>query len=233
MAPPPIVLVVGGRAGRRRRPGAAGPAAGGQADGRALGISGRQGRPGRDARGGADPRARRGARHRRRRELPRAVHLRLPRLPRLPPADAALCLPQMVGHSDSRARGSGSPGCARPGSATIRCRRPTSRSSRCCATCCKPPTASGGRRSPGSSHRTCSCRRPRREDVGGGELGRLARAFEWCVLTEMLDLVGRHRRRDQRRPNRAGSDAVDADPFSASNCARPAVKLAMAPFVVA
>src|SRR6266436_7293769 len=30
-----------------------------------------------------------------------------------------------------------SPGCGRCGSATTRCRRPTSRSSRCCATCCK------------------------------------------------------------------------------------------------
>ena len=127
----------GGGARRRRWPRAARPAAGGQIDGRPLGVSRRQGRCRRDAGGGVDPRTRRGARHRRDGELPRAVYLRLPHLPRFPPVDAALCLPQMVGDSGSARRAAPRLGAPAPGSATIRCRRPTSRSSRCCATCCE------------------------------------------------------------------------------------------------
>ena len=38
-------------------------------------------------------------------ELPRAVHLRLARLSGVSPADAALCLPQMVGDRRRRAKG--------------------------------------------------------------------------------------------------------------------------------
>ena len=64
--------------------------------------------------------------------LPRAVHLRLAPLRDFPSADAALCLPQMAGTgAGARARRAqmGAPGAARRLS---RCRRPTSRWSRCC-----------------------------------------------------------------------------------------------------
>ena len=44
-----------------------------------------------------------GARHRHLGELPRAAHLRQPRLCRLPPADAALRLPQVAGRAAGRA----------------------------------------------------------------------------------------------------------------------------------
>ena len=72
---------------------------------------------------------RRGARHRHLGELPRAAHLRQPRLSRLPPADAALRLPQVGGRAAAaRAQRAEMGAVARP-RATIRCRRPTCRCS--------------------------------------------------------------------------------------------------------
>jgi hypothetical protein len=65
----------------------------------------RQGRGGRDTGGRADSRAGRGTGHRHLGELSRPPELRQPRLPGLPPLDAALCLPQMAGGAaGSRAR---------------------------------------------------------------------------------------------------------------------------------
>ncbi len=58
------------RADRRGRPRAAGPAAGRQEDGRAVGVPRRQAGARRDAGGRPDPRAAGGAGHRRRRKLP-------------------------------------------------------------------------------------------------------------------------------------------------------------------
>ena len=67
-------------------------------------FPGRQGRARRAAGGDPDPRAPRGARHRRAGGLPRAAHLREPRLRELPPPDAALCLPALGGLRAGRAR---------------------------------------------------------------------------------------------------------------------------------
>ncbi|HLU35131.1 MAG TPA: hypothetical protein VKZ61_05115, partial [Thermomicrobiales bacterium] len=49
------------------------------------------------------------------------------------------------------------------------------------------------------------------EDVGGGELGGLAGASERCVLAERLLHLLVHGRDDERGPDRARSDGVDAD----------------------
>ena len=83
--------------------------------------------PGERPGGGADPRAARGARHRGQGALPGAADLRQPRLRRLPPADAALRLPQVAGFCAARARARRSNGSSRRRCATIRCRRPTRR----------------------------------------------------------------------------------------------------------
>ena len=72
----------------------------------------------RAARGGADPRTRRGTRHRGQGRLPRAAHFREPYLRRLPPADAALRLPQMGGLR-SAARRAGAEMGAAEGSARL------------------------------------------------------------------------------------------------------------------
>ena len=115
------------RADRCRWPRAAGAPAGGQEDGRAVGIPRRQAAPGRDAGGRADPRAEGGAGHRRLRRLPGAVRLRLARVRAVPSADAAVSVPPLEGHADGRGRTRRWPGCGRRSSPTIRCRRPTSR----------------------------------------------------------------------------------------------------------
>ena len=52
----------------------------------------------------------------------------------------------------------------------------------------------------------------RQEDVARRDLVGLERPAEEGVLAEALDLLGRERGRDQRRPDRARGDRVDADP---------------------
>src|ERR1700738_1230062 len=69
-----------------------------------VGPGGRQGGPRRAAGADADPRAARGNRHHRERSLPRAAHLRQPRLRGFPSVDAALHLPAL-GRRGDRARG--------------------------------------------------------------------------------------------------------------------------------
>ena len=69
-------------------------------------------------------------------ELPRAAQLREPRLPGLPPADAALRLPQVAGRAAAARARSRSNGWPFATCRTIPCPRPTGRCSRCCATGC-------------------------------------------------------------------------------------------------
>ena len=69
------------------------------------------------------------------------------------------------------------------------------------------------------------------EDVGGRQLGGLRGTAGRVRLAERRDLLRRHRRRDQRRPHRAGRDRVDADALSISSFERPFVNVTIAPLV--
>ena len=69
----------------------------------------------------------RGDRRRDQGRLPRAADLRQPLLRDVPSADAALCLPPVLGHADAEGRPDAQMGAAASRCATIRCRRPTRR----------------------------------------------------------------------------------------------------------